>query len=206
MSYPRLMAAIGLAIALLLGSGCATVNTQHPALAERPGPDIANVYFIRPVPTLTYTHDFADAPVTIEFQGQKLLKLSEGVYTLLYLKPAKGELKVYNNTRYANRKSGQRVRKTRTYRFVGGRTYFIHIRQIDEEFRGIFYEPDLVSLKEAKQLARHLKRIGAAANAHPIDKLTRVNPPPASAAKDEKPILPEELIQTEPYLLDRKKK
>jgi len=204
MSYTRLMAALGLAVALLLGSGCATVNTKHPALAEQAGPDVASVYFIRPVPTLTYTHDFADAPVTIEFQGEKLLKLDEGVYTLLYLKPSKGELKIYSNTLFTNQKSSQRVWKERVYRFVGGRTYFIHIKQIDEEFRGIFYEPDLVSLQEAKRLVKHLKRIGAAANAHPIDKLTHVTAPPESAAKEGEPTLPEELYQSAPYMLDKK--
>ncbi len=202
MNHPRLMPAIGLAIALLLSSGCATVNTQHPALAEQPGPNVASVYFIRPVPV--FSHDFADAPVTIEFQGEKLLKLAEGVYTLLYLKPAKGELKVYSNTLYTNQKSSQRVWKERVYRFVGGRTYFIHIKQIDEEFRGIFYEPDLVSLQEAKRLVKHLKRIGAAANAHPINKLTHVAAPPESAAKDDEPTLPEDLYRASPYMLDRK--
>ncbi len=204
MNHPRLMAITGLAVALLLGSGCATVNTQHPALAKQAGPDVANVYFIRPIPTLTYTHHFADAPVTIEFQGEKLLKLDEGVYTLLYLKPGKGELKIYNNTLFANQKSGQRVWKERMYRFVAGRTYFIHVKQIDEEFRGIFYEPELVSLQEAKRLVKHLKRIGAAANAHPINKLSHVAAPPESAAEEEEPTLPEELYRSTPYLLDKK--
>ena len=202
MSYTHLMAALGLTVTLLLSGGCATVNTKHPALAERAGPDVASVYFIRTVPV--FAHDFADAPVTIEFQGEKLLKLGEGVYTLLYLKPAKGELKVYSNTLFTNQKSSQRVWKERVYRFVGGRTYFIHIKQVDEEFRGIFYEPDLVSLQEAKRLVKHLKRIGAAANAHPIDKLTHVTAPPESAAKEDEPTLPEDLYRSTPYMQDKK--
>ena len=94
--------------------------------------------------------------------------------------------------------------KERYYRFVGGRTYFIHIKQIDEEFRGTFYEPELVSLQEAKRLIKHLKRIGAAAAAHPIDKLTHVAAPPESAAKDEEPTLPEDLYQSAPYMQDKK--
>ncbi|MCF6210549.1 MAG: hypothetical protein L3J88_03370 [Gammaproteobacteria bacterium] len=202
MNLTRLMAIIGFTVALLLSSGCATVYTQHPTLADKAGPDVASVYFIRTVPV--YTNDFADAPVIIEFQDKKLLKLGEGAYTLLYLKPAKGELKVSNNTLYTNQLNSQRVWKERHYRFIGGRTYFIHIQQIDEEFRGIFYEPELVSLQQAKQLIKHLRRMGAKAAAHPIDKLTHVAAPPESAAKDKKPTLPESLYKSTPYMLDEK--
>ncbi len=202
MNHTRLMAVMGFAVTLLLSSGCATVYTQHPVLADKAGPDVVNVYFIRTVPV--YTHALADAPVIIEFQGEKLLKLGEGAYTLLYLKPSKGELKIYNNTLFTNQPSSQRVWKERYYRFVGGRTYFIHVKQIDEEFRGTFYEPELVSLQEAKRLVKHLKRIGAAAAAHPIDKLTHVAAPPESAAKDEEPTLPEDLYQSAPYMQDKK--
>ncbi len=200
MHHTRLMAVIGFTVTLLLSSGCATVYTQHPALADKAGPDVASVYFIRTVPV--YTNDFADAPVIIEFQGKKLLKLGEGVYTLLYLKPAKGKLKVYNNTLFTNQLDSQRVWKERDYRFIAGRTYFIHIEQIDEEFRGIFYEPGLVPLQQAKQLIKHLRRMGTKAAAHPIDKLTHVTAPPESAAKDETPTLPEDLYRSTPYMLD----
>jgi len=202
MNHTRLMAVMGFAIALLLSSGCATVYTQHPALTDKPGPNVVSVYFIRTVPA--YTHAFADAPVIIEFQGEKLLKLGEGAYTLLYLKPAKGELKIYNNTLFANQSSSQRVWKERHYRFVGGRTYFIHVKQINEEFRGIFYEPELASLQQAKQLIKDIRRMGAEAAAHPIDKLTHVAAPPESAAKDEKPTLPEDLYKSAPYMQDKK--
>ncbi|HEB92949.1 MAG TPA: hypothetical protein ENI94_05685 [Gammaproteobacteria bacterium] len=202
MNHTHLMAIIGLTVTLLLSSGCATVYTQHPALADKAGPDVASVYFIRTVPV--YTNDFADAPVIIEFQDKKLLKLGEGAYTLLYLKPAKGELKVNNNTLFTNQPSSQRVWKERYYRFIAGRTYFIHIQQIDEEFRGIFYAPELVSLQQAKQLVKHLRRMGAKAAAHPIDKLTHVAVPPEGAIKDEEPTLPEDLYKSTPYMLDEK--
>jgi len=201
MIHTRLMAILGLA-ALLLASGCATVNTRHPALAEEAGPKVASVYFIRPQPL--FSDDFADAPVTIEFQGKKLLKLSERTYTLVYLKPSRGELKIYNNTYFTNRPSSQRVWKEREYRFVAGRTYFIHVKQLNEEFRGIFYEPELVGLEEAKKLARHLYRIGPAANAHPIAKLTAVAAPPQSATRKEEPTLPENLYKPGSYMLKKK--
>ena len=199
MTHTRLIAVLGL-LALLMASGCATVNTRHPAVADKPGPDVASVYFIRPAPVIS--HAFGDAAVTIEYQGQKLLKLSERTYTLLYLKPSKGEVKIYNNTYFTNRPESQRVWKERMYRFVAGRTYFIHVKQVNEEFRGLFYEPELVNLAQAKRLARHLYRIGSAASDHPIAKLTEADivPPPASAAKDTEPTLPENLYRPESYM------
>ena len=204
MSLARLTTLIGFVAALLISSGCVSINARHPDYAEAPGPDVANVYFIRTTPVLI--HPFADAAVTIEFKGEELLKLDEGVYTLIYMKPSKGVLKVINRSLFTNRLQSQPVWKENLYRFVGGRTYFIHIAQKDEEFRGIFYTADLVSLKEAKRLAKTVKRIGEAASEHPIASLENVYEAPSSTGRSRGPTLPEQLYRHEDYMLKDKKK
>ncbi len=193
----RLPAWPALLVLLVALTGCATINDKHPQLAPGPGPDVASVYFIRPVPT--FTHPYADAAVTIEYQGEPLLNLAEGAYTLVYLKPGKGKLRIYNNTLYTNKQASQRVWRERQYRFLAGYTYFIHVKQVDEEFRGIFYEPELVDLKEAKHLIRTARAFGAALR-HPIDKLKDVPPPPASAVDPLEPALPEQLNPRSDYM------
>lgn len=195
----RLLGLLGL---LLLLGGCASINERHPELAAAAGPDVATVYFIRPVPT--FTHPYADAPVSIQYQGELLLTLDEGVYTLVYLKPGNGEVRIYNNTLYTNNRQSQRVWRERRYRFVAGRTYFIHVKQVDEEFRGIFYEPELVDLKEAKFLIRTARAYGGAALAHPINKLKETTAPPAGAVEPLEPALPEQLNPRGEYMKPRK--
>lgn len=202
MSQHRLLTALGLSLMLLISSGCATINFQHPVVAENFSPDVARVYFLRPMPVIG--NDFADAPVVIEYQGERLLKLSEGSYVLLYIKPSKGTLKIINNTPFTNRMASQHVSRQTQYRFIAGRTYFIKIQQDNEEFRGIFYTPELVHLSEAKRLATMLHRIGAAAGDHPLAKLTEAFEAPLGAAKELAPVLPEDVYRSEDYMLKDK--
>ncbi|HHI93096.1 MAG TPA: hypothetical protein ENK04_06205 [Gammaproteobacteria bacterium] len=200
---------IGACVAMLstvLLAACTTVNSKHPEvvtgkITEEAKAQLAAVYFIRP--KAYKSKDMADRPVRIEFQGKTLLTQDEGTYTLLYIKPSKGVLKVYSKTLFAGQDSAVDVWRSRVYKFIAGKTYFIYVRQIDEEFRGVFYEPQPVSLNEAKQLiVPGLGRFGnthasGAARSAPIDELTEVDMPPASAVKDLTPALPESLYKQE---------
>lgn len=188
---------------------CATVNKTHPQLvtgemtAEQKA-QLATVYFIRPKPYKS--KGVADKPVRIEFQKELLLVQDEGNYSLLYIKPSKGELVVHSKTLFANQHIPVDVWRAREYKFIEGKTYFIHVRQIDEEFRGVFYEPEPISLREAKELIVTGKgRSGntiatGVARSAPIDKLTEVDVPPASAIKGLAPALPENIYKQEKYL------
>jgi hypothetical protein len=193
---------IAVSIALLMA--CATVNNKHPdvvsgEITAESKKQLATVYFIRP--RAYKSKGVADNAVRIEFQGQTLLTQDEGAYTLLYIKPSKGALKIHSKTVYADQRIPIDVWRERVYKFIAGRTYFIYVRQIDEEFRGVFYEPQLVDLQEAKQLivpgSGHFsstRASGAARNA-PIDELTEADMPPASAVKELTPAMPENLYK-----------
>jgi hypothetical protein len=152
------------------------------------------------------TKGAANAPVRIEFQGQPLLTQDEGNYTLLYLKPSKGLVKIFSKTAFTNRRLPVDVWRDREYKFIAGKTYFIYVHQLNEEFRGVFYEPEPVSLRVAKQLIEPGEgRFGSthasgAARSAPIDKLTEVDEPPASAIKGLPPALPENIYKQEKYL------
>ncbi len=195
--------AVVIGVVLLL-TACAMVNSKHPSvvsdnLTEESKAQLAAVYFIRP--KLYKSKGLSDGEVRVEFQGKTLLTQSEGTYTLVYLKPSRGTVKVHSKTLYADQRAAIDVWRSRAYKFIAGKTYFIHVRQIDEEFRGIFYEPQPVDLLEAKRLiVPGLGRFGntspsGAARSMPIDKLTEVNAPPASAVKNLPPTMPEDLFR-----------
>lgn len=215
MSYRSQWINAGVAVigAALMLAACSTVNTKHPQImsgditAEQKA-QLATVYFIRP--TAYKTKGVANEEVRIEFQGQTLLTQDEGNYTLLYLKPSKGILKVHSRTKFINDRLPVPVWRAREYKFIAGKTYFIYLHQINEEFRGVFYEPEPVSLSEAKELIVPGEgrfgdtRASGAARSAPIDELTEVDEPPASAVKALEPALPENIYKQEKYLREVK--
>jgi len=198
----------------LLLTACSSINTRHPQvwsgdITAEQKLKLATVYFIRPE---TYkTKGVANNEVRIEFQGRTLLTQAEGNYALLYIKPSKGTLKIHSETKFINSDQPVAVWRARGYKFIAGKTYFIYVRQINEEFRGVFYEPEPVSLREAKELIVSGEgrfgttlATGAARNA-PIGDIVEVKTPPASAIKPLAPALPENVYKQEKYLKKRDK-
>ena len=199
-------------LALIVGSwllvACASVNEKHPQLmmgklTKEQKSQTARVYFIRP--KLYKSKGVSDKAVRISFQNKILLSQDEGNYSLLYIKPSKGLVKIHSETMFTDQSAPVEVWREREYKFIVGKTYFIHVQQINEEFRGVFYEPQPVSLREAKQLIQaggsfvgNTLATGAARSA-PIDKLTEVDVPPASAVKGLSPALPEDIYKQEKY-------
>lgn len=190
------LALLGIFGALWL-SACATVNPQHPEVETRADAPTAMVYVIRP--SVLKTKGFADNPVRVEFQGKPLAKLSEGSYILVRLKPSEGLVRVNSLTRFTNQSQPIEVWRERRYKFIPGYTYFIHLRQLNEEFRGVYYEPAPVDWDRAKELIKDARATGDA-RAAPIDKLTGVVAPPSSTIDHSNPALPENLYKPEQYL------
>jgi hypothetical protein len=187
-------------LVLLSGLGlaaCATVNQQHPEVATDAKAPAATVYFIRPI--LLKPKGYADNPLHIDYQGKPLVVLPEESYTMVRIKPSEGMLRVNSMTRFTNLQQAIKVWRERHYKFLADKTYFIYLKQINEEFRGIFYEPEPVDLAEAKRLVKDARASGAARDA-PIDKLTQVNAPPSSTIDKLPPALPENIYKSEKYL------
>jgi phage anti-repressor protein len=187
---------------ILVLPGCASVNNKHPMVVSKkikPGDPVnfAYAYFIRP--KLYKSKGVADETVRIEFQEDVLLELDEGSYTLLRIKASKGELKVFNQTKFINIIHPVEVWRAREYKFIEGKTYFIHIKQINEEFRGVFYDPEPVDFEMAKSLAIKPRASGEARNA-PIEKLKNIELPPTSAVDNLSPALPENIYKIERYV------
>lgn len=191
-----------LSLIIFLLPGCSTVNDKHPMVVNtevKPGSpeDFSYVYFIRPKPYKP--KGVADESIRVEFLGEVLLTIDEGSYTLLRIKPSKGLLKVSNETKFINNTRPVKVWRTREYKFIAGKTYFIYLKRINEEFRGIFYDPQPVDLKKAKALSQKPRASGEARNT-PIKDLKNISEPPSSAVSGLNPALPENIYKKEQYL------
>jgi len=191
-----------LSLTMVLSSGCSTVNNKHPMVISKEiksgDPEkFSYVYFIRPKPYKA--KGVADETIRIEFQEETLLTIDEGSYTLLRMKPSKGQLKVFNETKFINKTFPVKVWRAREYKFIAEKTYFIYLKRINEEFRGIFYDPQPVNFEQAKTLSQKPRASGEARNA-PIEKLKNIQAPPTSAVSGLSPALPENIYKKERYL------
>ena len=180
-------------------SGCGTkVYRDNPALQSAANAEMASVYFIRPRP-YKFKRE-ADKNLAVEYQGKPLIKIPEGTYTLIKLQPGKGEITTRSITQFTNQLHPIKVSRSRMYTFLGGRTYFIYLKRIDEEFRGITYDPEPVDLATAKSLSEKLYKWGAAKQ-NPIGDIEEVPPTPKASPVD--PVYPEKVYPASPYLLDK---
>jgi len=186
-----------LIVLLLYGCG-SDVNVKHPMVETGVADEhIAKVYFLRPMP-LKFK-GVADQKVKVDFNNETLLSLSEGYYTLVKLKPSKGEVTTHSKTKFTNNNVPIDVSRSRAYRFIAGKTYFIELKRVDEEFRGIFYDPAPITYEKALAISRDLSASGEAKD-EPINKITSVSQVPDPSPLE--PALPEHMYPGKKYLLE----
>lgn len=197
----KFLYALILLVPILL-AGCTSIYEKHPMLVTQKikkgdNTSFASVYFIRPKPFKP--KGVADKPITVEYQDKPILSIDEGSYTLLRIKPSTGMIKVDSETMFTNKLEPIKVWRARQYRFIEGKTYFIYLKRVNEEFRGIFYEPQPVKFEKAKALVEKTFASGEA-RSYPIDELANISEPPESAFEKQAPALPENIYKPEPYL------
>ncbi len=168
--YKFALLTFSIAILSILISGCGStsVNTTHILLEADKEIAAANVYFIRP---FTYRErGIADNPVKIELNRKEIISLGKGEYTMVRIKPVEATITTRNYSMFTNKLMPIEMIRSATMTFDAGQNYFIHIKQVDEEFRGIYYLPELIGLKTAKRITSDLKSSGIASDAD-IEKL-----------------------------------
>lgn len=182
----------------LLIAGCSNpVNYKNPQIqSEGEDAQLAKVYFLRPMP-VKYK-GIADNKLRIDYNKEKLLTINEGQYALVKLKPSKGKISTHSRTKFIGSSDPINVSRDREYRFIAGKTYFIHLHRVDEEFRGIFYDPAPITFQQALKLSSSLHAVGDASD-EPIDEITSIKEAPQPGQLT--PAFPEELYPGKPYLI-----
>ncbi len=127
------------------------------------------VYFLRPLTERAM--GFSDNVLTIDLNGSKLLTLEKGDYTLVYMRPrVSATMTVKNETEVGPYWKVKDMAKKYEFGFKAGETYFIVLKPVDGEFRGVYFTAKNVDLFTAKQLAKNLRAAGEARKV-PLDTL-----------------------------------
>ena len=182
----------------LFSTGCSNPVNYKNSHIQSEGEDahIAKVYLLRPMP-VKYK-GIADNKIRVDFNKEKLLTINEGQYALVKLKPSKGKISTHSKTKFIGSTTPIDVSRDREYRFIAGKTYFIHLQRVDEEFRGIFYDPAPITFQQALKISDPLRAIGDARD-EPIDEIVTINEAPQPSQLT--PAFPEELYPGKPYLI-----
>lgn len=150
----------GIAASLLL-SGCwTTIMETHPLLESEASAPHASVYFLRP-----RTERFmgmADNRVTVLLDQQPLVELVKGEYTLARIKPGQAWVAIENQTTFGPAHRVKTESRSRSFTFVAGQTYYIAVKPIDGEFRGVHFLPQSLTLAEAQMLKPRMRAVGDA--------------------------------------------
>jgi len=177
---------------------CSTAKTINNSYIEENAEDqhVAKIYFMRAMPVKF--KGVADSKISVDLNGEPLLNIDEGAYTMVKIKPIKASITTHSRTMFTTKSEPIKVTRTREYNFVAGKTYFINLVRVNEEFRGIYYDPAPVSLDQAKEISLKLLPYGQARK-EPIQKITKVVDIPAPSPLE--PALPENLYPGKPYLI-----
>jgi hypothetical protein len=155
---------------LVFFTACAStkVLSTHPSVIQESDGNAAKVYFMRP--DIGY-HNVTVRPFTILLNDRELLYLVKGEYTLVYVHPVSGSLKVKswtgrkfitNQSRYGD----MMVEESIPCMFETGKVYYIAFKEntqkdYDDE---ISYIPILISEDAAERLAGETRPEGRAIN------------------------------------------
>lgn len=152
-----------LACTVLGLSGCAAtkIAADHPLLEKGGQAAAAKVYFIRPFTERAM--GFPDNPLSVEFDEKQLLLLGKGEYSLVYLKPREATTMTLKSlTAVGPNWTVKEMSKSRRWSFMAGTTYYVVLRPVDGEFRGVHFTAESVDLFTARESVRRLRPVGEA--------------------------------------------
>ena len=173
MKQSKLTSLLVLLLSVTLLSGCgllqvSKVDGTHGLIQAEQNRPHATVYFIRP--KTEHAAGYADNLLAVELDGEGLMKLGKGEYTMVYLKPRDVTITLRNLTQVRGRWEVAEMKQSRQFDFKDGETYFIQTTMFDGEFRGARFIPKALSLFDAKKAVRYLQPAGLARE-NPISKL-----------------------------------
>ncbi|MDH5691843.1 MAG: hypothetical protein OEZ47_01925 [Gammaproteobacteria bacterium] len=157
---------VSLLIALLAACASSRVNQTHSGLTKSITEKSAKVYFLRPWGQRT--RGVADNDVEILLKEESLLTLAEGEYVLLKVKPQKSYVTIKSETYLTTKPNPVTVSRTREFEFEAGKTYYLTATFQQEEFRGIYFFPKLVTEAEAKEFAARMNPVNELAQKKPL--------------------------------------
>ena len=180
-SHFKLIVYAVMILLVTLMCGCSTkIEANHPALRESFDNNSVALYVLRPKESFNGVRGL---PYAIKLDGEKLLTIAKGEYTLVYIKPFSGEITVCywsvtdRGTGYIiggeSKNTMERHEKTGKFTFEAQRTYYLSFEEVQDGVsnphipRLLYvpetgYAPRSLSFFEALRLSKKLKPVGAA--------------------------------------------
>lgn len=146
----------GFLVFLVVGCGTTAIQESHPLIGNSADGNVAKVYFIRPDSGFDGVKGNA---FTISLDGQKLLTLAKGEYTLVNLKHYSGDVTVESSA-VVNRggmNTQVTVKESQPFVFEEATTYYVTFQ---ESPRG--YIPYCITQESARNTAKKLNPVGNA--------------------------------------------
>ena len=151
-------------IAALAGCAATKMVPDHPLVEKNGQTAHAKVYFIRPLTERAM--GFPDNPLNIEFDTHQLLALAKGEYSLVHMKPRETTTMTLKSlTTVGPDWRVKEMVKSQKWSFTAGATYYIVLKPVDGEFRGVYFTAEAVDLFTAKESVRQLRAVDAARRA-----------------------------------------
>jgi len=156
-----------LIISLLGACTTSVIKPNNPHFAKLNAKDFALVYVMRPTPIRT--RGVADNDIKVEFgENQLVSELSSGEYVAFKVKPGKLDIITRSIAYVTTRTLPDKVWRARNFDFEAGKTYYIHAKFTQEEFRGMYFIPEKISEEEAKAMLIRIQPAGDLATSQPI--------------------------------------
>lgn len=155
-------AAVALLAVVLAGCSMTKVHREHSLVQAAAGGGGARVYFLRP--ETERRMGFPDNPVQLGLNDEPLMELARGEYTVVSLVPREYTLTVSNQTEAGSYWEVKTLSRNYSFEFSAGSTYFIVLRVVDGEFRGVHFVAEAVDIADAQRLASRLRAVSVSAD------------------------------------------
>ncbi len=100
----------------------------------------------------------ADSPVSIELNDEVLMKLGKGEYTRVSVVPRDYVITLRNQSEVGPDWSVKEMRKRSRWAFAAGNTYYLAVRAVDGEFRGVTFRLELLNEYDAQNMMARLRQ------------------------------------------------
>ena len=139
----------GLLLLVSAVSGCSLtkIDRSFPLFEKDTG---ATLYWIRP--NTERPMGIADNAVLVEMNNERLMKLGKGEYTKVQVVPRDYTITLRNQTEVGPHWHIKKVKKSSKWEFEPGETYYLAVKAVDGEFRGVKFQVELLSEYDARAM------------------------------------------------------
>ena len=101
---------------------------------------------------------FADNSVLVELNDERLMRLGKGEYTKVQVVPRDYTITLRNKTEVGPHWHVKDVKKRSKWIFEPGETYYLAVKAVDGEFRGVKFEVVQLNEYDAQKMMAELMR------------------------------------------------